>query len=131
AGGSLPARHTGDSAGRAGAHRRILEPKGAVADRGSLADRAAGPGPLHGRGVEPARHPVSPACREAAGPARGGGGFYRCGPAARLVGVRRRPNPPYRRGAVPLEAERAVSRRVLVVDDEKGIREALTQVLEY
>src|SRR5207245_7369932 len=95
------------------------------------ADRATRAGALHRRGVEPARHPVSPADREAARSARGRGGLDRRGAVTRLAGVRRRPDPPHRRRAVPPEAERAVSRRVLVVDDEKGIREALTQVLEY
>src|SRR3989454_1152459 len=131
AGRSLPARHAGDSAGRAGARRRVPEPEGAAADRRPLADRAAGAGPLHGPGAEPARHPVSPARGAAAGATRSGGGLDRRGPLARVPGVCRRPHPPHRRRAVSPEAERAVSRRVLVVDDEKGIREALTQVLEY
>src|SRR5207244_2871854 len=130
-GRSLPARHASDSAGRAGAGGRIPEPERAAAHRRPAADRAPGAGPLHGPGAEPPRHPVSPARRAAAGAARGGGGLDRRGPPACLAGVRRRPHPHHRRLPVRLESAGAVLRRVLLVDDEKGIREALTQVLEY
>src|SRR2546430_3463262 len=131
AGRSLPARHAGDSAGCARPDRRLPEPARAAADRWSAPHRAARAGPLHGPGAEPARHPVSPGRGEAAGAPRSGGGLDGRGPVACLTGVRRRPHPPHRRRPVPPEADRTVSRRVLVVDDEQGIRVALTQVLEY
>src|SRR5256885_9849221 len=52
-------------------------------------------------------------------------------PISRLTRVHRRRHPSDGGGAVPPETEQGVSRRVLVVDDEKGIRDALRQVLEY
>src|SRR5256714_7546575 len=74
---------------------------------------------------------VSWAAGETAGAARGRGGFGWGGAAAGLPDVHRWRHPSDGGRAVPLQAEESVSRRVLVVDDEAGIREALTQLLEY
>src|SRR5207245_7261720 len=51
--------------------------------------------------------------------------------AARVSRLRRRRGPSDRRRPVQDQAKPTMSRRVLVVDDEKGIREALQQLLEY
>src|SRR5207247_2132156 len=84
-----------------------------------------------GRGAGAAGLSFSGAAREAAGPAHGGSRFDGGGTAPRLTRVHRRRHPSHGGGAVPRETEKGVSRRVLVVDDEKGIRDALRQVLEY
>src|SRR5438309_5092351 len=127
----LPSRHTRHPAGRTGAARRDAEPPGAAAHRRPARDRAARGRSFHGDRAVAARLPVPGTPGETAGATRGGGRLDRRRAVAGLAGVHRCRPSSYRGRAVPLEAEEAVSRRVLVVDDEKGIREALTQLLEY
>src|SRR5438105_1330404 len=127
----LPARYPAHSAGRAGPARGDVESAGAAAHRRTARDRAPRGRAFHGRGAVAARLPVPGTPGEAAGAARGGRRLQRRRTAAGLPGIHRRRHPSDGGRAVPLQAEEGVSRRVLVVDDEKGIREALTQLLEY
>src|SRR5207245_403423 len=113
------------------APRRYAQPYGAPPDRGAASHRPARRGALHGAGAVAARFPVPGAGREAAGAAHGRSRLHGRRAPSRLSHVPRRGDSSHGRGAVPASAEELVNRRVLVVDDEKGIREALQQVLEY
>src|SRR5438105_5411323 len=127
----LPARYAGHSAGRAGAAGGHAESPGAAAHRRAAGDRAPRGRAFYGRRAVAARLPVPGTPGETAGAARGGRRLQRRRAAAGLPGVHRCRDPSDGGRAVPLQAEEGVTRRVLVVDDEKGIREALTQLLEY
>src|SRR5207245_1790829 len=113
------------------APRRYAQPYGAPPDRGAASHRPARRGALHGAGAVAARFPVPGAGREAAGAAHGRSRLHGRRAPSRLSHVPRRGDSSHGRGAVPASAEELVNRRVLVVDDEKGIREALQQGLEY
>src|SRR3989441_331273 len=130
-GGALPPRHARDPAGGARAVRRVPQPDGAVAVRGAARHRTPRDRALQGPGAQLARDAVPRSDGDPTRPASGGRGLDRCRAAARLAVVQGRGDSSHRDRAVPHRAAEAVSRRVLVVDDEKGIREALQQVLEF
>src|SRR5207253_1386743 len=117
--------------GCAGAARPEVESHGAAAAGGAGRHRAARHRALAGGGAEPARRALPGADDPAADAARGRRGFHGCRAAARLSRLRRHRRPSDRRRPVQDQADPTMSRRVLVVDDEKGIREALQQLLEY
>src|SRR6266699_495366 len=127
----LPARYPPDPPGRAGPPHRHAESDGAAAHRGPPLDRAARYRTLEDRAAEPARHPVPAPHDRGAGTPDGGGGFDGRRADAGITRVPGRRDASHGGDPVPLPPAGTMKRRVLVVDDEKGIREALKQLLEY
>src|SRR3989449_1998413 len=123
------ARDAGPPQGRAGPPRRDARRAGATAHRRADRDRAAGRSPLDDPRAQPPGLPGPGGRSEATGAAGSGCGRGRRRAHRGRPCDRRRSRPSDRGRAVP-EAPR-VSRRVLIVDDEKGIREALKQVFEF
>src|SRR5579862_1008475 len=105
----------------------------AAHDPGPARSAEAGPRPVprgrdRTRGTQASRRHDPEADQPGRGEGQGRGDRRGCDPRAGAAHARRRATGEGARHAVQ---ERAVSHRILVIDDEQGVRAALTQLLEY